>query len=471
MFQKSNPVDYLLKDIALRGLSEGAITEELGKRRKQVKLIFQSFMKRLKAAYKARLAYLNESTVLAEKTKVFERDNWAMQFCEWEEGFNTLYNNIIDDYLTPTKLAWGSDDYTRTYAQMANSYIRYANTKITYANNSFRDMEKRAFSIPRNMQLDRADRPVRRVIDLQQTKQRRTILQHLFLDLRKAYPYIRAKYKARLAKAVMAYMQEELENGGKSRMPKSMNADNFKLWDMTKLGVPAADVVGPWWPQTPDIKSPMAYIDYMDKHSDIRLIDRPDVTRGMSDCKAPLVEDWLHIVGLDGSDRQLREAAFQYYLHHKAPPSVAWARRRSNELEEERKKEDMKRQIDPVRDWLRASVTFRQDLDRDGEAVHVPKLGGAWRIVVPADAQELCERAQRDGLCVVDVISRLSRDSEDEEDCFHRSKREGVCTLLFSTDPKRRTIVGLDDEGICTSDHHCTGANNEVDDEAWEKFK
>jgi hypothetical protein len=64
---------------------------------------------------------------------------------------------------------------------------------------------------------------------------------------------------------------------------------------------------------------------------------------------------------------------------------------------------------------------------------------------------------------------------DDEErtskSIYKQSKSENFVTLIFSTDPKRRTVVGLNELGICTSEHHCTGIQNKVDKLAFEYFK
>lgn len=208
----------------------------------------------------------------------------------------------------------------------------------------------------------------------------------------------------------------------------------------------------------------MGFINWCDTHYGDITVDVEHVVR-YKDFASPDPASWLSVARLDSGDRSLRDAIVHYYQRHKAAPSVEWARRRSNELETERKQQKLTQQIKPVTAWLTASeMALKQKL------FAAPRLT-EWRVVTPADATELCTRAQRDGLCVVDAISRLATGSDDMDTWVDRCTSEGVCTLLFSTDPTCRTIVGLDADGVCTSEHHCTGRDNEVDEEAWKRFK
>jgi hypothetical protein len=272
------------------------------------------------------------------------------------------------------------------------------------------------------------------------------------------------------------------------KKPGRLTEEVLTMTDLLKIGVPAVDIVGPWWPRTPDIKSPMDYIDFTDKHSDIRILTDPNTTRGVTDRESPSHDDWLHIIGLDGGDRELREACFQYYLRHKAAPSVKWAQERSNQLDEERAKKEIEGQIPSVKLWLEYSEAWR-----DTFKIKIPTLPGPeWKVLGPKDAKKLCETATRDGLCVLDVITSFVEaddyDSDQEEEAAEMRKydartspysepmlkhcdEEGVCSLILCTDPKRRTVVGLNAEGVCTSEHHCTGNGNKVDKQAWEYFK
>jgi hypothetical protein len=462
-----NPISYVLKPVPQ--VPDREVGLYLKSRRKQVKLIFQSFMRRLKAAHTFRIKQINASVALSDNVKKYELSNWNQQFCEWEAGCNTLYNHLIDDFLTPTKQGWLSD-YVRPVPlhQAANRYIAAAHKELMFAADELKAFEKRAFNATRNLSKEK-DKFSERDHHVFQARVLHKNLVELMRALKANYPYIREKYRNRLAKLLFSTLKcnaNKTTNG----YPDPVNFDpaNFCLRHMVKIGIPAADAVGPWWPRTDKIKSPMGFVDWIDQnYGCIKMEDGTKVT--YYDHKSPTEETWLSSIGLDAGDRALRTAVLHYYNQHKAPPSAAWARRRSNEIDEERKQEDMKKQIGPVRDWLKV-MKHAREITPDIR-IDVPALKGKWRVVVPADAQELCERAQRDGLCVVDVISRLSLDSEDEDDCYRRSANEGVCTLLFSTDPKCRTIVGLDADGKCTSEHHCTGKNNEVDEEAWEYFK
>lgn len=190
---------------------------------------------------------------------------------------------------------------------------------------------------------------------------------------------------------------------------------------------------------------------------------------------------------MDGSDGLLVEGVEHYWRQNKQVPSEHWVRRRSNELTEERTNAEIKDQIPDVEAWLGASQGWRR---AKPPMVKIPPMPDpTFHVVAPSEAADLCRRAKRDGLCVIDVIQNQlmeedpygerPEDALDEDELelykedpvFARSKAEGVCTLIVSTDPQRRTVVGLNEEGKCTSEHHCTGKNNAVDKIAWEYFK
>jgi hypothetical protein len=309
--------------------------------------------------------------------------------------------------------------------------------------------------------------------ELYQTRIFRKNLTALMLDLKESYPFIREKYRSRLAKMIVAAIPTL-----KSAPKTLFRAASYTMQDLVNIGIPASDVVGPWWRRTNKIKSPMDYITCSGA-------DIPDL---YSDWKSPTPEIWLQNIDLDSQDPVLVASVRNYYHHHGSIPSVEWARRRNNELEEERKQAGVKKQIAPVKQWLEASEFWRSNsefIEQNGFPTSPPLLG-EWRVVTPSDAKELCERAARDGMCVADVLRHLvesaaehvenhGEEGEEEHDfleaLFRESDGEGVVTLLFSTDPKRRTIVGLDANGVCTSEHHCTGKDNKLDEEAWERFK
>jgi hypothetical protein len=291
----------------------------------------------------------------------------------------------------------------------------------------------------------------------------------VFKDLSKRYPYVTAKNKARLARLYNAYWEVA------GRFPK---ADSIYPYMLVAAGIPAAEVVGPWWSRSATIKSPMDWVRV-----------QGSVTDGLGTVglfsRSPNIEDWLKHLGMDNRDGALVESLQNYWRTHKQVPSEHWARRRSNELEEARKNAEIADQIPDVESWLKASRGWRKD-----KAVQIPPMPDpTFHVVEPAEAADLCRRARRDGLCVIDVIQNQLMDEDpygekpedalDEEELerykddpiLERSKAEGVCTLIVSTDPHRRTVVGLNEKGVCTSEHHCTGKNNEVDKIAWEYFR
>jgi hypothetical protein len=461
MFRKSNPISYKLRAVVDRH----AVDLHLKALRKQVVYIFRSFMKRMRAAYAFRVKQLNASTALREDTKQHELRMWASACSDQEEEINTLFNQITDA-LTPTK--WkatyrGTFD-VRNFDTIANANIDDCNKGIRTGEDWVKRIEERGHKAMRNLAKDKSGF-TEREHEIYQTRIYRKNLTALMLELKENYPYIREKYRTRLAKLIFAFIQDERKHGGINRGPKSVfHAPNYTMTHLVKIGIPAADVVGPWWPRVDDIKSPMGFIDWVDTTCGEVKIDG-EIVR-YYEWKSPDEKSWLTSIGLDWQDARILTSVRHYYRQHGAVPSATWARRRSNELEEERKQQEMIRQVKPVTEFLKASARALKAC-----TIGVPPLQKEWRIVKPEDAKELCERAQRDGLCVVDAVSRLVTDSDDEEDWLDRCNREGVCTLLFSIDPNCRTIVGLDGEGKCTSEHHCTGRDNEVDEEAWERFK
>jgi hypothetical protein len=477
--RRSNPVDYKLPLMK----SWDGNPKAFKPYQKRVKLICESFMRRIKAAYKRRLARIPNHASLKHYTKK-QLDAYELQLaqeaCEAEDGVNKLYTMLME-YLTPDRLGWGGGPYdVRNRIDVANDYIKHANDTIKRGHVGIKEYEHYAYKDVINSSKYHDERTDREQ-QLAWAKQNREYIRKLYLSVRQRFPYVREKYRNRMMKLAIA----EVASGNKhGRLTEQV----LTMTDLLKIGVPAVDIVGPWWPRTPDIKSPMDYIDFTDRHSDIRILTRPDVTRGVTDRESPSHDDWLHIIGLDGGDRELKEACFQYYLRHKAAPSVKWAQERSNQLEEERSKKEVEGQIPDVTKWLKYSKIWR-----DKGKVVIPIMPGPeWKVLGPQDARKLCETAKRDGLCVVDVITEFihpdTYDTEDEDTarqlredeprdgslsdglrdyCHH----EGVVTLVLCTDPKRRTVVGLDDNGECTSEHHCTGVQNEVDKQAWEYFR
>ncbi len=473
--RRSNPVDYKLPLMKSWDGRPAAFKPY----QKRVKLICESFMRRLKAAYKRGVTHADTAFYVGGTAKQYWLSAIAQEAVELEEGINKLYTMVME-YLTSDRLGWGSPYETRNAVDVANSYIRHANDVLMRGHKSVRGFEAAALSKLRGSQ-SYYEKPTHREHVLRVTKREREFTRKMYLILRQQYPYIREKNRKRLMRVAM----HQIEAGNK---PGYFRERAVTMTDLMKAGIPAVDIVGPWWPKTPDIKSPADYIDYMDRHSDIRLLNDPSTTRALGDFESPAVDDWLHIVGLDGGDRELREACMQYYLRNKAAPSVKWAQERSNQLDAERAKKEIEGSIPEVTKWLKYSKVWR-----DKGKVIIPILPGPeWKVLEPQDARKLCETAKRDGLCVVDVIEGFidpdPYDHDDEEtaqriknddprdgalssDLLNYCNDEGVCTLILCTDPKRRTVVGLDKDGNCTSEHHATGVQNKVDKAAWEYFR
>lgn len=271
--------------------------------------------------------------------------------------------------------------------------------------------------------------------------------------VRRAFPYAAKEYPERLLAAVTEYGRR-LRKVGRSPLEVALHIEgaDFNSLYLQAAGIPASTIAGPW--VTPG-RRPQEWLS-----------STGEGHRYMS----ATVTDWLHDIGLDGDDRELSRRIMNYAIENKRVPSKQTAREINNQIEHERQQKEIEENIDAVRSWLNCSAHWRR-----GNDVSIPPLLDAWRVVTPRDAEDLCRRAQKDGLCVVDVLSHIMNDADEgdeaEDPVFEKSKKEGVCTLLFSIDPKRKTIVGLDEDGVCTSHHHCTGRDNKLDPEAWEYFK
>jgi len=289
----------------------------------------------------------------------------------------------------------------------------------------------------------------------------------LLKRLRMAYPYVTSKNQPRLSKALRKHIAPYSPSTG--NWDNRFKAGAIRPYHLLEAGIPAAEIAGPWWTRRKDIKSPIEWVRAGKMTNDFS--GRMDEASS-----SPTAKTWLMDAGLDANDRQLVQSVETYYMQHKAAPSVEWARRRNNELEEERTNKDLEDQLPKVEDWLTESDYWRRSADF--AEVYIPKMPDpTFRVLGPGDAELLCRTAKRDGLCVVDTITDIVDNGVyvDEErtskSWYKKSKEEGFVTLIFSTDPKRRTVVGLNELGICTSEHHCTGIQNKVDKLAFEYFK
>lgn len=269
-------------------------------------------------------------------------------------------------------------------------------------------------------------------------------------NLWRAYPFVTTKNRHRLTKL----LRKHLAPFARAEWAKSGNIYPKQLLE---AGIPAVEIVGPWWTRTKEIKSP---------------IDWVRTKYGFP----PTLRQWLEDLGLDQNDRQLVQSLENYYAQHKAAPSVEWARRRSNALEEERMEAEVEEHAGTVEEWLETSAYWRRSADY-ADVVVPPMPDPTFHILGPGGGETLCRMAKRDGLCVVDAIVDLVENShnDDEEKAaeklYRKSEGEGFVTLVISSDPKRRTVVGLNSNGICTSEHHCTGMQNKVDKVAYEYFR
>lgn len=275
--------------------------------------------------------------------------------------------------------------------------------------------------------------------------------------VRTAYPFVSKKNMHRLGNAIKSVVI------GK---PAIDTRDGYVLArDLLTFGIPAAEIAGPWYDKK-KFKSPLEWV----KHSTTMESKSFGYFASMS------MRDWIRDNGLDDDDRHLRDSTQHYYEHEGHAPSVAWAQRRSRELEEERENKDIEAQLPKVEEWLTESAYWRRSADF--AEVQIPTMPDpTFRVLRQSDGELLCRMARRDGLCVVDAITDIVDNGAyaDEErtskSWYKKSKEEGFVTLVISTDPKRRTVVGLNDAGICTSEHHCTGIQNKVDKIAFEYFR
>jgi hypothetical protein len=280
--------------------------------------------------------------------------------------------------------------------------------------------------------------------------------------LRRAYPFVSIKNRPRLARALRKALTAGTAKYG--RWDQILKNTAVFPNDLLAEGIPAAEIAGPWWTKTKTIKRPMDWVER-------GILSEKDLARARS---SPTILNWVGDIGLDSGDHTLVHAVEVYYSQHRSPPSVEWARRRNNEIEEERTQKDLEDQLPQVEAWLESSDYWRRSED-----VTVPPMPDpTFRVLRQGDGELLCHMAKRDGLCVVDSvidavndISWAKGEGAFTEKLFLKAKREGFVTLIISTDQKRRTVVGLNEHGFCTSEHHCTGIQNKVDAVAYEYFK
>jgi hypothetical protein len=289
-------------------------------------------------------------------------------------------------------------------------------------------------------------------------------VQAILTRVRTAYPFVSKKNLHRLGNAIRYLVI------GKDAI--DTRSGYILARDLLTFGIPAAEIAGPWYDKK-KFKSPAEWVKHSTKME----------SKSFGFFSSMTIRDWIRENGLDDDDRHLRDSVQHYYDREGHAPSVEWARRRSNELEEERAQKEMADQLPRVEEWLEASAYWRRSADY--ATIDIPKMpDSTFHVLKPGDGEALCRAAKRDGLCVVDTITDLVDDAEsrgrglyeDEDEAFTKklyklSEESDVVTLIMSSDPKRRTVVGLNSEGICSSEHHCTGIQNKVDLEAYKYFR
>lgn len=392
----------------------------------EIRRIFVSLRKRARAAY------------------TFKRNGLISKFdiIRWDESAANLENELKG---------------IETYVLAPDSTLTGREAETIQARRLIREYEGDAYHAPRGR---------KHIASLRKSSGKEpTTTENLQLILRRvrnSFPYAAKEHPQRLGAAISRYVADL------RRMKISLNYNEvmhalrdsgFTSGYLALAGVPAASIAGPWVP--PGI-SPKEYIAKLSRSS-------------FGIPMSATVQDWMHAIDLDSGDNELSRRIVNYAIENKRIPSKQTAREINNALEREREEKSIEESVEDVRAWLRCSRGWQRDSE-----VTIPPLLDQWRVVLPSDAEALCRRAKRDGLCVVDVLVGLYDEEEGEIDVearetddpvFARSKKEGVCVLLFSTDPTCRTVVGLNEDGVCTSQHHATGKNNAVDKAAWEQFK
>ncbi|MFA7160933.1 MAG: hypothetical protein WC299_16675 [Kiritimatiellia bacterium] len=460
--RRSNPVPYRLAPAqSLRDLDRRII---------QVRRIFASYRKQARAGYVFRretikneitVKFFHDAEACEAGIKAFrnlwdkEADKLERFFAECESPITVNIQRLLsyDDWSVQDRVATFNANLDRYNTSIRLPRVNMACGLETFLKEAY-GKERIANKLKKNDFIHKGLK----------TTFRPTMKFDIFKELKQRYPYISAKNKIRLIRLYNAWFEVS------GRFPK---AEDIRPPQLIDAGIPAAEVVGPWFIRTKTVKGPMDWI-------------REKTVWNQANTRSPGVLQWLLAIGLDSNDHRLADSMHQYYHHHGRVPSAQWARQRNNELEEERKQAEIKDQIPDVESWLKCSREWRKEPAR----VDIPDMPDpTFHVVEPREAADLCLRARRDGLCVIDVIVNELMDEDpygerpedvldaDEladyqaDPVFERSKAMGVCTLIISTDPKRRTVVGLNEKGICTSEHHCTGVQNKVDKLAWEYFK
>ena len=385
---------------------------------------------------------------------------------QWQTLSEESRENLIGDKLkknakaveTALTVAW---EQARTLAGMAGTMLEkdrlYNAQKIINDSKAFiRNYEAACFQRVRGARCIKATTTGKKTIfgDAWTPKVRSIINR-----ARSAYPWITTKNLSRLTKAVRPFVIGKDPDIMSGYLPTEM---------LLSYGIPAVEIAGPWYDKK-TFKSPMEWVKYKVQ----------TVSGKHPHFSSPTIREWITANGLDENDRQLRDSIQNYFDGHKSAPSVAWAQRRQSELEQERQEKDIEENAEVVQEWLYASKEWRLRDD-----VYVPPMpDSSYRIASPMDAHEICRRAAKDGLCVVDRLKdmvetaqgkrgyREGDDENNDEILFNVANDEGVVMLVLLHDKQYRTVVGLNVEGICTSEHHCTGKNNELDKNAWEYFR
>lgn len=433
--RRSNPTDYNLK--------EGSFTA------RDIDRIYDTLRRRARAAFKHQWATCStrlEDSFIAKKLKANAEAIEYGLTASWEEA--QKWADRSTSYLALTK------------EQAEHNRWLKAQKLVNDSKTIIRNYEAECF------QRVRGAKHIKHL-----TRDRGSTLpnwtstvQAILSRARGAYPFISKKNLHRLGNAIKPLVI------GKPVV--DTRSGYILARDLLTFGIPAAEVAGPWYDKK-KFKSPVEWVKHSTKME----------SKSFGFFSSPTIRDWIRENGLDDDDRHLRDSIQHYYDHEGHPPSVAWAQRRSNELEEERAQKDMEEQLPKVEEWLEASDYWRRSADY--ATIDIPKMPDpTFRVLRQGDGELLCRAAKRDGLCVVDTLTDLVADAEsrargmheDEEEAFTKklyvlSEQSDVVTLIMSSDPKRRTVVGLNSEGICSSEHHCTGIQNKVDLEAYKYFR
>lgn len=449
---KSNPVPYRIQPVAT--------LRDISRRIMQVRQIFSSYRKRARAAYTFKREQIKNNLKQYDGVKDYDAAK-AKELKSWDDEAHCreqMFANSESKIMAHMQKLMLMEDWTeKERVDSFNATVDRYNTEIRWPRvdmvSGLESFEKLAYHEVRQKAKHKKSDGVVGSMTTRTSSAR--VKGEILTSVKARYPWVTAKNKPRLLRVVAGYFQVT------HRFPRPEDIYPYML---TAAGIPAAEVAGPWWTRSEKVKSPMDWIRVQSEPGNALF------------SRSPGPSNYIANLGVDAHDHKLVDSVAQYYKHNKQVPSATWVRQRANELEAERKEVEIAGQIVDVESWLRASSGWRKNKD-----IEAPKLPEGWHYVMPSQAEKLCRMAQRDGLCVIDVITGLVGDDmgdmteEEFEDASDpvlvKSIAEKVCSLVIHQDPKIRTVVGLNEDGVCSDHHHCTGKNNEFDKDAWELFK